>query len=112
MIEGIIMTEYKDFRISVGDDPEHEDLTAEIYYQELFVALLSQEQGFNELQVEIFENPNGDTWSFSLEDFIKAIELSKKDFGNCEKLIKILSKQKGSPRTNNVTTIIDKGSRR
>lgn len=80
------MTEYKGFRISVGDDPEHEDLTAEIYYQELFIALLSQEQGFEKLQIEIFENPNGDTWSFLLEDFLEAIELSKKRLWELRKI--------------------------
>lgn len=73
----MILNKYKGFRISVGDDQDHEDLTAEVYFNELFVAMLSQEEGFDKLQIEIFNNPNGDPWTFLLDDFLKVIELSK-----------------------------------
>ncbi len=71
------MIAQKNFRISVGDDAEHEDLTAEIYYQESFLALLSQEHGFENLQIEIYPCPNREAWDFSLDEFIKVIEASK-----------------------------------
>lgn len=80
------MTEYKNFRISIGDDSEHEDLTAEIYYRELFIALISQERGFDKLKIDIFQKPNGDTWSFLLADFMKVIELSKKRLWELRKI--------------------------
>ncbi|MCI5141507.1 MAG: hypothetical protein D3909_07235 [Candidatus Electrothrix sp. ATG1] len=80
------MKKYKDFRVSVGDDPDHEDLTAEIYFRDYFVAMLTQEQGFDKLQIEIFQNPNGDAWTFLLEDFLKIIELSKQRLWNLRKI--------------------------
>ena len=67
----------KDFRISVGDDPEHEDLTAEIYYQEKFVAMLTQERGFENIEIELFSSPNGERWCFLLKDFWETIEAAK-----------------------------------
>ena len=65
------------FRISVGDDSEHEDLTAEIYYEETFLAMLSQEHGFDHLQLEIFPNPNGQQWVFSFEEFLNVVDAAK-----------------------------------
>ncbi len=65
------------YRISVGDDSEHEDLTAEIYFEETFLAMLSQEHGFEHLQLEIFPNPNKEQWVLSLEEFFKVVEAAK-----------------------------------
>lgn len=80
------MKDFKDFKISVGDDPDHKDLTAEIYFQETFVALVTQEYGFDKLQIEIFPNPNEDVWTFLLEDFLKVIELSKQRLWELRKI--------------------------
>ena len=71
------MTRYKDFEISVGDDPEHEDLTAEINYKQMLFAEISQEEGYNKLQIEIYKKPNGAIWSFLLADLVKVIEIAK-----------------------------------
>lgn len=65
------------FDISVGDDSEHEDLTAEISTEEYFLALMSQEDGFENLQLEIYPCPNGKPWIFRLDEFLKVIEASK-----------------------------------
>jgi len=68
----------KDFRISVGDDQEHEDLTAEIYYQDRFVAMLTQEKGYTNIEIELYPPPEDEKWCFPLDDFLKAIEFAKK----------------------------------
>ena len=72
------MNEHKGFRISIGDDSEHEDLTAEIYFQENFLALISQEGGFQNLDIQIYQHPKSAAWSFRLTDFIETVELAKK----------------------------------
>lgn len=80
------MTEYKNFRISVGDDSDHKNLTAEIYFQDFFIAMISQEQGFEKLQIEIFQNPRGEAWTFLLDDFLKVIDLSKQRLWDLRKM--------------------------
>jgi hypothetical protein len=74
------------FRISVGDDPDHEELTAEIYFQECFVAMLSQEQGFENLQIEIYKHPEKNAWCFQLNDFLEVIELAKQRLWELRKI--------------------------
>ena len=70
--------EKNNFRFSIGDDPEHEELTAEIYFEEKFVAIISQEKGFEEMKIEIFQKSNGKPWAFQLNEFLEIIELSKR----------------------------------
>lgn len=80
------MDKHKDFRISVGDDEEFEELTAEIYYKETFVVMLSQEQGFDNLQLEISSNPSGETWSFRLDDFLEIVDHAKQKLWDLRKI--------------------------
>ncbi len=39
-------------KILISSDPSYENLVAEIYYNEKFVALINQEQGENKLEIE------------------------------------------------------------
>ena len=80
------MTMKDDFRISVGDDSQHENLTAEIYYKESFLGLLSQEDGFEHLQLEIYPSPNVEAWSFNLKEFLAVIEGAKKRLWELRKI--------------------------
>lgn len=45
------------FRICVGDDPEHEDLTAELDYDGVYLAIISQDEGLENAVVEIQNCP-------------------------------------------------------
>ncbi|SFZ73354.1 hypothetical protein [Chitinimonas taiwanensis] len=73
------MAKFKDFSFTVGDDGDHERLTAEIDYQQTFVAMLTQEDGFENLKLELFspDNPDVAIHSFPLQDFLMAIDLAK-----------------------------------
>ncbi|GAA4349230.1 hypothetical protein GCM10023165_35830 [Variovorax defluvii] len=62
------------FTVSVGDDPEHEDLTAEIYYDDAYVAMVSQEAGFDNAIIEIQPGPDLGRWSFPMSEFIQALD--------------------------------------
>ena len=78
----------KGFRISIGDDSEHDDLTAEVYHREKFVAILTQEQGYERIEIEIHPPPRcaGDKWCFPLKDFLEAIESAKKRLWELRKI--------------------------
>jgi hypothetical protein len=71
------MTQHSDFRISVGDDPEHEELTAEIYFRDQFVAIVSQENGLERGVIEIQPRESGEPWAFSLQEFMETLSKAK-----------------------------------
>lgn len=71
------MTRQTDFRISVGDDSEHEDLTAEIYFRDQFVAIVSQEHGLEAAEIEIHACPSGEPWTFKFADFLDTLSHAK-----------------------------------
>ena len=60
------MNDINRFRISIGDDGLHDDLTAEIYFDEKFIALISQENGLKQAEIELYRPLDSDTWSFPL----------------------------------------------
>lgn len=65
-----------DIKITVGDDPEHEDLTAEIVVDGILFAEISQEKGYTNLEVKIFPRSDGHAWQMSMilmeEAFVRA----------------------------------------
>jgi hypothetical protein len=65
------------FRISIGDDTDHEDLTAEIYFDEKYFALVSQEKGLENATIELQPEPDGNFWLFPLSDLLIVIEQAK-----------------------------------
>lgn len=71
------MSDISRFRISVGDDDDHEDLTAEIYFDEKYLALVSQENGLEMVQVELQRCPDSAAWIFSLDSFLEVLEKAK-----------------------------------
>lgn len=71
------MNDINRFRISIGDDGLHDDLTAEIYFDEKFIALISQENGLKQAEIELHRPPDSDTWSFPLDKFLQVLERAK-----------------------------------
>lgn len=65
------------FRITVGSEPDHEDLVGDIYFDNLIVCVLTQEAGFEVMQMEVFPPPGGGTWKFALRDFEQALAALK-----------------------------------
>ncbi|WP_266160580.1 hypothetical protein [Dyella silvatica] len=65
------------FSSTVGDDGEHKFFTADICYDNKIVALISQDKGLGDLELEIYPNPDGGPWTFSMSEFIDAINIAK-----------------------------------
>jgi hypothetical protein len=61
------------FTFIVGDDPDYEDLIAEIYCKGEFLCLMSQEEGFETLDIAIHPRKNAEPWRFKLSEFEDAI---------------------------------------
>jgi hypothetical protein len=67
----------KNWRLVLLFPDEFTDFIAEIYYQDNFVCLISQENGYEKLDIEIHSNLIGDAWKFNLADFELAVEKAK-----------------------------------
>lgn len=57
------------FRIVISSDIEYNDLCAEIYFEDQFVAILTQEQGFENLEIQIYAPQNQNFWEFKFSEF-------------------------------------------
>jgi hypothetical protein len=68
---------FKDFRIFKKEDEDHREAFVEIHFQGIFFGRITQEDGLEKLQIEIYNCPQSDHWTFPLDDFLKMIELSK-----------------------------------
>lgn len=66
------------FRITVGSEPDYEDLVGDVYFDDNIVCILTQEGGFEALQIEVLPPPGGGAWRFALGDLEEALETLKK----------------------------------
>lgn len=66
------------FHIIISSDIEYEDLCAEIYFQDEFFAIISQENGFDNLEIEIHPPACSKTyWTFRYSDFEVVLRQAK-----------------------------------
>lgn len=74
------------FVIEISSDLDYEEVVANILYEEETVAILSQEKGLENLEIEIFPSVEAKPWKFSFDDFLNALQLSKKCLIDMQKL--------------------------
>jgi hypothetical protein len=65
------------FDFLFADDPEYEDLIAEIYFDGEFVALVSQEAGFDSLDIQLHSRKDGEPWRFKVNELEGALQKAK-----------------------------------
>lgn len=65
------------FKIIMSSDEKYNDLCAEIYYEGQFVAILSQEKGFENLEIEIGSPDEGGAWVFKVSEFLNILNSAK-----------------------------------
>jgi hypothetical protein len=68
----------KRFRVTIGSDVNLEDLSGDLYFDDQIVCVLTQEEGFENLKLELFGpppkgKPHGDKWTFPLREFEEAL---------------------------------------
>lgn len=66
------------FRFTIGSEPEYEDLVGDLYFDDRIVCVLTQEGGFDAMQIHLHGPPEGGTWTFSLSEFEEALSALKK----------------------------------
>jgi hypothetical protein len=66
-----------DFAVMVMDDPDYEDLIAEVTFQGEAVAVLTQDNGFSSIDVQLLQRLGGACWNFKLDAFCEALSHAK-----------------------------------
>lgn len=65
------------FRITVGSEPESEELVGDLYCDDQIVCVLTPDEGSQHTQMRLFGPPDGGAWSFLLADFEQALTALK-----------------------------------
>lgn len=65
------------FEILISSDIDYDDLCAEIFYQGNFLAIISQEEGFENLDIEIYPPINQERWQFKYSEFENVLQCAK-----------------------------------
>ncbi len=61
------------FKIMYSSDRTYEKLVSEVYFEDELIAQISQDRGFDAMEVKIFESP-----LINLNDFLEIIDTAKK----------------------------------
>ena len=73
------------FEFVITDDPDHEDLVAEITHGNELVCMLTMEQGFDSLQLEIHPRKDCQPWCFAEQEFEDFLLKAKRRLGELRK---------------------------
>ncbi len=67
------------FRIRFSSNLDYEEMVADICYEGNTVATISQENGIDKMEMEIFSSTKDEIeWKFFLDDFLKMVLEAKK----------------------------------
>lgn len=66
------------FEYTVGSDVDFEELIADIGFDTNLVALLTQENGFDNLRIRIYPPKDIEFWDFKFDEFDEIIHKAKK----------------------------------
>jgi len=76
-----------EFRIRICSDLDYEEMVADICYENKFVAMITQENGIDKMEIEIFPSEQtSKSWIFQVDDFLKIIMFAKKRLIEMQKL--------------------------
>ncbi len=77
----------KKFTVEVCSDLDYEEMVADVSYENHIIATITQENGINNMEIELFppEEPKK-SWNFPLDDFVEVIAFAKKCLIKMQKL--------------------------
>ena len=77
----------KKFIIEVCSDLDYEEMVADVSYENHTIATVTQENGIDAMEIEIFTPSGGmQSWKFLLNDFMEAITFAKNRLVEMKKL--------------------------
>jgi hypothetical protein len=77
----------KKFTVEVCSDLNYEEMVADVSYENHTIATITQENGIDNMEIEIFPpSEEIQSWKFLLSDFLEAIIFAKKRLIEMQKL--------------------------
>ena len=76
----------KRFKIIISSDLQYNDLCAELYFDDQFVAIVTQEKGLENLEIEIHPPKNHSFWNFNLSEFQNILKSAQELLQKMQKL--------------------------
>ena len=73
------------FKIIMSSDIEYNELCAEIFFEDQFVAILTQEHGLENLEIEIHPPTHKKFWSFKFSEFETILKSAKESLWSMQK---------------------------
>ena len=77
---------HEKFRTDIVGDLDYEELIADIYFQDKILAVLTQENGFQNLRIKIYPPQNQESWDFSFDEFEAIIHSAKQRLWELRKI--------------------------
>lgn len=71
------MTEKNQFKILISSDLQFEELCAEVYFEDAFVALITREEGVEKAILYIEQPKKTKDWVFNLHDFLSILKKAR-----------------------------------
>lgn len=73
------------FKIIISSDTDYNELCAEIFFEDQFLGILTQEQGFENLEIEIYPPQHKKFWVFKFSEFEAVLTSAKKSLWDMRK---------------------------
>lgn len=74
------------FEFTIASDVDFEDLIADIGFGDNLVALLTQEEGFQNLRIRVYPPKDKEFWDFRLDEFEDIIHRAKQRLQELRKI--------------------------
>jgi hypothetical protein len=74
------------FEFTVASDVDFEDLIADIGFENNLVAVLTQEEGFQNLRIRIYPPKDKEFWDFRLDEFDSVVHRAKERLWELRKM--------------------------
>lgn len=76
----------KNFNFSIGSDLDYEDLVADIGFNNQLLALLTQEEGYENMKIKIYSRNGTVSWEFRLDEFEEILSCAKQRLWELRKI--------------------------
>ncbi|MDB6081217.1 MAG: hypothetical protein JWO53_489 [Chlamydiia bacterium] len=71
------MMNFDRFKIIMSSDVGYDELCAEIFYEGQFVAIVTQEEGLENMRIEIAPSLDKKAWNFKFSEFEKVLNSAR-----------------------------------
>ena len=74
------------FLVELCSDLDYEEMVADVSYGNQILAIIDQEKGIDQMEIEIFmPDSNAKSWKLPLDEFIKTLHFAKKTLEEMQK---------------------------